>query len=71
MSAERAGTEVEILMNGKSIAPELAGKDVQAGKVRVTEERLYELVKSDKVESGFLEIRFLESGASAYAFTFS
>jgi hypothetical protein len=71
MSAGAAGTEVEVLMNGKVMAPELAGKDVQGGKVRITEERLYELVKSDRVESGFLELRFLGPGVSVYAFTFS
>ncbi len=71
MGATPAGGKAEVLLNVILLSPDLAGADVNQGVVTVTEERLYELVKNNPETSGFLEIRFLDSGISVYAFTFA
>jgi cytochrome c biogenesis protein CcdA/thiol-disulfide isomerase/thioredoxin len=61
--------DVEVLLDGKAIATSDAGADVQGGRVRVREERLYRLVALDRVEDRRVTLR-VPAGVSAYAFTF-
>ena len=58
-----------MLLDGKPIATSDAGADVQGGRVRVREERLYRLVALDRVEDRRVTLR-VPAGVSAYAFTF-
>jgi cytochrome c biogenesis protein CcdA/thiol-disulfide isomerase/thioredoxin len=61
--------DVEVLLDGKPVAASDAGADVQGGRVRVREERLYRLVALDRVEDRRVTLR-VPAGVSAYAFTF-
>lgn len=61
---------VTILLNGKPISPNKAGKDVHEHQVKVTEDRLYELVNLPSVNNGILEIRCDSPALEAYVFTF-
>ncbi len=59
--------QAEITLNGKKLS---LGKDVIDGKVTINESRLYELVNQNSSQVGLLEIRALNGGLQAYAFTF-
>lgn len=60
---------VKILLDGKPIAPRMAGADVRNGSVTVDEEQLYSLV--DMPEAGRHQLTLIpETGIEAYAFTF-
>ena len=60
----------QVLLDGRPIAPAVAGDDVDAdGGVTVREHRLYRLVDLGRAGSGRLTIR-LAPGTRAYAFTF-
>jgi thiol-disulfide isomerase/thioredoxin len=61
--------EARVLLDGRPIATRLAGDDVRDGRVRVTSQRLYELVDLPVVERHRLRLEF-QSGLSGYAFTF-
>jgi cytochrome c biogenesis protein CcdA/thiol-disulfide isomerase/thioredoxin len=60
---------VKVLLDGKPIAPADDGSDVHNGYVKVTGERLYNLVELPKVEHHVLEL-VPEEGVQGYAFTF-
>ena len=60
---------VEILINGKKPTSN-SGKDVQDGKINVTEQRLYEIVNNENVSEGYIEITTMSANLKAYAFTF-
>jgi cytochrome c biogenesis protein CcdA/thiol-disulfide isomerase/thioredoxin len=61
--------EVEVRLDGESIADGPAGEDVQGGRARIEEQRLYRLVDLPEAGSHELELRF-EPGITGYAFTF-
>jgi cytochrome c biogenesis protein CcdA/thiol-disulfide isomerase/thioredoxin len=60
---------VKVLLDGKPIAAADDGTDVHNGYVKVTGERLYNLVELPKVEHHVLEL-VPEEGVQGYAFTF-
>lgn len=60
---------VKVLLDGKPIAPVDDGADVHNGYVKVTDERLYNLVELPRVEHHVLEL-VPEEGVQGYAFTF-
>jgi cytochrome c biogenesis protein CcdA/thiol-disulfide isomerase/thioredoxin len=60
---------VKVMLDGKPIAAADDGSDVHNGYVKVTDERLYNLVELPKVEHHVLEL-VPEEGVQGYAFTF-
>jgi cytochrome c biogenesis protein CcdA/thiol-disulfide isomerase/thioredoxin len=60
---------VHVLLDGRPIPARLAGRDVQAGRVSVERQRLYELVDLPRAERHRLTLN-LGEGVSGYAFTF-
>lgn len=62
---------VEILFNDEPIPQEISGRDVDRGDVVLTEDRMYNLFRSDRPVSGILKVRAKQSNFRAYAFTFS
>jgi thiol-disulfide isomerase/thioredoxin len=60
---------VKVLLDGKPIAAADDGADVHNGYVKVTDERLYNLVELPRVEHHVLEL-VPEEGVQGYAFTF-
>ena len=60
---------VKVLLDGKPIAAADDGADVHNGYVKVTDERLYNLVELPQVEHHVLEL-VPEEGVQGYAFTF-
>ncbi|MGN6664143.1 MAG: cytochrome c biogenesis protein DipZ, partial [Solirubrobacterales bacterium] len=60
---------VKVLLDGKPIATADDGTDVHNGYVKVTDERLYNLVELPRVEHRVLEL-VPEEGVQGYAFTF-
>ena len=60
---------VGVELDGKPIDPEVAGKDVKGGVVKVDGERLYELVSLPKAGDHTLTLS-PETGVEGYAFTF-
>lgn len=71
MGASAQPVSVEVRLNGELVSEELAGKDVQTGKVLVSEERLYELVNGAQSGEYDVELHFPEGNVAVYAFTFS
>jgi cytochrome c biogenesis protein CcdA/thiol-disulfide isomerase/thioredoxin len=60
---------VKVLLDGKPISAADDGADVRNGYVKVTDERLYNLVELPRVEHHVLEL-VPEEGVQGYAFTF-
>ena len=60
---------VRVALDGKPVAVTDAGSDVHNGAVRVTGERLYELIDLPKVGDHVLQLR-PDGGVQGYAFTF-
>jgi cytochrome c biogenesis protein CcdA/thiol-disulfide isomerase/thioredoxin len=60
---------VKVMLDGRPIAAADDGSDVHNGYVRVTDQRLYNLVELPKVEHHVLEL-VPEAGVQGYAFTF-
>jgi cytochrome c biogenesis protein CcdA/thiol-disulfide isomerase/thioredoxin len=60
---------MKVMLDGKPIAAADDGSDVHNGYVKVTSERLYNLVELPKVEHHVLEL-VPEEGVQGYAFTF-
>jgi cytochrome c biogenesis protein CcdA/thiol-disulfide isomerase/thioredoxin len=60
---------VRVLLDGRPIAPALAGADVHGGVVTVDSQRLYELVDLPRVGHHVLRLE-PEAGVMGYAFTF-
>jgi cytochrome c biogenesis protein CcdA/thiol-disulfide isomerase/thioredoxin len=60
---------VKVMLDGKPIAAVDDGSDVHNGYVKVTDQRLYNLVELPKVEHHVLEL-VPEAGVQGYAFTF-
>jgi cytochrome c biogenesis protein CcdA/thiol-disulfide isomerase/thioredoxin len=60
---------MKVLLDGKPIAAADDGADVHNGYVKVTDQRLYNLVELPKVEHHVLEL-VPEEGVQGYAFTF-
>ncbi len=60
---------VHVLVDGKPVPPQAAGRDVSAGAVTVDRQRLYRLVSLPELGEHELELR-VPAGVSAYAFTF-
>jgi thiol-disulfide isomerase/thioredoxin len=74
MAPAQAGqiSQVQVLLDGKSIAAEVAGADVVSGKVAVSEDRLYEVVDlRGQTSEHTLELQFENGDTAVYAFTFS
>jgi len=64
-------TSAEIYIDGKLVGAMSAGSDVKDGKVLFEEHDLYNLIDfKGQYGEHMLEIRFLEGGVSAFAFTF-
>lgn len=61
--------DVGVLLDGKPVPRQLAGKDVAAGAVTVTGQRLYRLVDMPATGRHLLTLR-VPPGVSGYAFTF-
>jgi hypothetical protein len=68
-SRGRAPRPVRVMLDGKPIAAELAGRDVRDGRAVVSDQRLYRLVELPRAERHLLTIDFAP-GVSGYAFTF-
>ena len=62
--------ELSILLDGKPISVEYAGKDIVEGKIQVDEPGLYNIVSSDSAASHTLEIVATPPGFEIYTFTF-
>jgi cytochrome c biogenesis protein CcdA/thiol-disulfide isomerase/thioredoxin len=60
---------VHVLLDGHPIAAADSGEDVHSGVVTVRRQRLYRLVKVNKIEEHVLTLR-LDPGVTGYAFTF-
>ena len=60
---------VQVLLDGRPIAPSAAGADVRDGTVSVRRQRLYSLVSLPRSQRHQLSLRFAP-GISGYAFTF-
>ena len=60
---------IRVLLDGRPIAPAAAGTDVRDGAVRVTGQRLYQLVGLRRAGQGRLTLE-VPPGVSGYAFTF-
>jgi cytochrome c biogenesis protein CcdA/thiol-disulfide isomerase/thioredoxin len=60
---------MKVMLDGKPIAAADDGSDVHNGYVKVTDQRLYNLVELPKVEHHVLEL-VPEAGVQGYAFTF-
>jgi thiol-disulfide isomerase/thioredoxin len=60
---------VRVLLDGRPIARAVSGTDVRDGVVTVRRQRLYSLVRLPAIGEHVLTLR-LDSGVSAYAFTF-
>ncbi|HEX8689137.1 MAG TPA: cytochrome c biogenesis protein DipZ [Solirubrobacterales bacterium] len=67
----RGGTprSVRVMLDGKPIAAQRAGRDVRGGRVTVRRQRLYRLVELPRAERHLLTLDFAP-GISGYAFTF-
>jgi cytochrome c biogenesis protein CcdA/thiol-disulfide isomerase/thioredoxin len=64
-----APRSVRVMLDGKPIAAELAGRDVGGGGAVVRRQRLYRLVELPQAERHLLTLEF-DPGVSGYAFTF-
>lgn len=64
-----APRSVRVMLDGKPIAAELAGRDVHDGRATVRRQRLYRLVELPRAERHLLTLD-LAPGVSGYAFTF-
>lgn len=65
-------TSVKIKLNGQAVPVNVQGTDITTdGVVEVTQPRLYNLVLSDDLIEGVLEIQAQAGNFQAYAFTFS
>lgn len=72
MAAPKSKSLVEILLNGKPLPSRIRGLNVEdSGCVTISRSNLYNLIKSDKLVEGVLEIKAKEGAFQAYAFTFS
>ena len=60
---------VQVLLDGRPIAPDRAGDDVNGGLVTVDRQRLYNVAALPRPGQGHLSLR-LGPGVSAYSFTF-
>jgi cytochrome c biogenesis protein CcdA/thiol-disulfide isomerase/thioredoxin len=60
---------VRVMLDGKPIAAELAGRDVRDGRATVRRQRLYRLVELPRAERHLLTLD-VAPGVSGYAFTF-
>ncbi|MBI4152967.1 redoxin family protein [Candidatus Woesearchaeota archaeon] len=63
-------TAVHVLIDGKQVSSDLAGKDVVDGIVSVKEDRLYKLIESPTYGEHVLELAVEKQGLQAFAFTF-
>ena len=69
MGSPERPRSVEVMLDGRPIPNRLAGPDVQGGRVRVGEQRLYRLIDTGRSEEHVISLRFAR-GVSGYAFTF-
>jgi cytochrome c biogenesis protein CcdA/thiol-disulfide isomerase/thioredoxin len=60
---------VRVMLDGRPIPHELAGRDVRGGRAVVRRQRLYRLVELPRAERHLLTLE-LDPGVSGYAFTF-
>jgi hypothetical protein len=60
---------MRVLLDGRPIAPAVAGSDVHGGRVDVSSQRLYQLVDLPRVEDHLLTLE-PEAGVQGYSFTF-
>ncbi|WP_042686389.1 redoxin family protein [Candidatus Nitrosotenuis chungbukensis] len=63
-------SELAILLDGKQVSQEDSGGDTEDGKVRTSESRLYNLVKTKEPGRHTLEIQVSGPGFEIYTFTF-
>jgi cytochrome c biogenesis protein CcdA/thiol-disulfide isomerase/thioredoxin len=68
-SRGNAPRSVRVLLDGRPIEAELAGRDVGGGRTVVRRQRLYRLVELPRAERHLLTLD-LDPGVSGYAFTF-
>jgi cytochrome c biogenesis protein CcdA/thiol-disulfide isomerase/thioredoxin len=68
-SRGRAPRTLRVMLDGRPIAAELAGRDVHDGRAVVRDQRLYRLVELPRAERRLLTLDFAP-GISGYAFTF-
>jgi thiol-disulfide isomerase/thioredoxin len=63
--------KVKVLLDGKVVGSDAAGKDVKDGVVLIDSDRLYELINlKGKPASHFLKLEFQTPGTETFAFTF-
>jgi thiol-disulfide isomerase/thioredoxin len=71
VAGSETGVTAEIYLDGERIPESVAGGDVEGGSVLFKENQLYNLVDlRGEYGEHTLEIRFLDAGVSAFAFTF-
>lgn len=61
--------DVNVKLNGKPLV-KYAGEDVNNSQVKVAQSRLYELVNSNKMQDGILDVSTHHKGLRVYTFTF-
>ena len=69
LGAPEGPASVRVALDGMPVAATIAGTDVHDGAVRVTGERLYELIDLPKVDDHVLQLK-PDGGVQGYAFTF-
>lgn len=67
MRPKKGPSTVKVLVDGQ---PQFFGDDVHDGKVSVTEDRLYKLVKLPAPGKHILRLEFIDANAALFAFTF-
>lgn len=60
---------IQITLDGKTPTSQ-AGDDVEEGKVTITSDSLYKIIKLGSGASGILELEFIDDNLELYAFTF-
>jgi thiol-disulfide isomerase/thioredoxin len=62
----------ELSLNGLTLSPSIRGRDLdQNGQLVITEPKMYNLIKSNSLVSGVLQISNCQGNFQAFAFTFS
>ena len=64
------GIDVEVILDGKPLARDMAGEDVHNGVVSIKENRLYSLVKGSSYGEHILKLIVKNRGLRAFTFTF-
>ncbi len=61
---------LKVLLDGKPIPMDKAGKDVKDAELVIAESRLYSIINLETSQDGILELQAMDEGAMLYTFTF-